>query len=761
MTFAFIDVRSSAGWEEWTHDGSTVEEGGVVLKEASPTYVLAERLTPPGIEAIDLDLGSCGNLYVLDAKGDVYKHDRRTGAPERLPWIRREDDRLSEPSALCVTGRVVFVADAADRSVRAVSKDRLRTVWSEDEAFDEPVGLDADGEIVYVIDEGTGSDGGSLARIEPDGEVRTVTDGLTAPEDVTVDETGTVYVLHYPDGKPEILRFGSDWSLKDDRSGFEDAVWLSSRSTDRAAAFEVSGTGERFTPSCIEVSTDEGVSEVIAAVGPMGSDEWALFRYSAGGGGFEKLPSFRRSCVDLLVGREETNGEGRGLYVIEGRSRAVDFLEARSRNEPRGNEASNAAAYRAEVTTTLDSGSAGTQWHRVTLDLRLGGSDADGGSLDSTVEASSEETTPGRDTQVYLRYYATDVDPEGVATTGAERTTAADWKRVRKPNPGDVLLTDAVGRYLRVGLELVGSEFSSPRIESFRAYLPRTSYLRYLPAIYREDARSADFLGRFLAVFESVFTDVEAEIEGVTEYFDPYGIPAGPDDEYLSWLGSWVGVETDEAWPESAKRELVSRASELFRERGTRSGVLEMLRIYLDHAETPNSPHVPLGYRNGPSTGVRATRGGDDPANGGDTTARAADGSNRDRNRGQDRVYLLESPDLDCIDRTDGEHTAAPFDRLLDHPYSFLLLVRPPVSDEQMRTIERIVASEKPAHAVGRVIELRPWMELGRHTFLGVNSALSAPGFTLGVSGIGEDSKLSAGPDYLRRETNRVRAEKT
>lgn len=763
MEFEFIDVRSSVDWNEWTHDGSTIENGGVVLATAPSTYVLSSRLEPPGLEAVALDSGTCGNLYVLDSNGEIYTSDRRSAVLKRLPWIRHENDRLGDPRALCITGRTIFVADGGKRdgqdgSICAVSKDRLETVWRNTGSFEEPTGIESDrnGDAVYVIDKGIGSGEGFLARVDGDREATRVVEGLTSPEDIVRDDAGALYVLHHPEEGSEVLRFGADRVAGSDRPAPEDHVWISSRFPDAAAEFEVSDTGERFAPSCIEVlegrdprsegESEDRETELIAAVGPSETDEWALFRYSSEGDGFEKLPSFRRSCSDLLFRRNRADVEGRGLYVIEGLSGDVNLLEERSRYRSNPSGSPLSSAYTATVTTVLDSGSLGTHWHRANVGLSVDEEGTTGRTPPSASSADTprEERPSGRDTQVYLSYFATEAAPHRPSGDGERVPRSPEWRDIAKPDPRDVLLNSAVGRYLWVKLELVGSEYSSPRVESFRAYLPRKSYLRHLPAIYQEDEQGADFLERFLAVFESVFVDIEEEMESVTKYFDPAGMPAGPNDDYLSWLCDWLAVETDETWSESAKREFISEAPKLYKKRGTREGLLEILRIYLDHVDVSDRPRVPVRYRRG----TRARKGGQEQGpvvrSDEEKAGRTERGNETERNPDgrQDRLYLLEYPDLDCIDCAVGEDAGDPFRRLLNHPQSFLVLVRPPVSDEQMATIRRTVESEKPAHAVGRAVKLRPWMQLGENSFLGVNSALPTREFTLGASSLSEDAVL-------------------
>ncbi len=47
----------------------------------------------------------------------------------------------------------------------------------------------------------------------------------------------------------------------------------------------------------------------------------------------------------------------------------------------------------------------------------------------------------------------------------------------------------------------------------------------------------------------------------------------------LGWLGSWVGLALDEAWPEERRRALVGAAVRLHAARGTRRGLEEAVRL--------------------------------------------------------------------------------------------------------------------------------------------------------------------------------------
>jgi phage tail-like protein len=99
-----------------------------------------------------------------------------------------------------------------------------------------------------------------------------------------------------------------------------------------------------------------------------------------------------------------------------------------------------------------------------------------------------------------------------------------------------------------------------------------SSYLQYLPGIFREDV----FIGQFLLIFESTMKPVEYIIGNITDYLDPSIAPR----PFLEWLASWLNLSLDRTWPEDRCRELVKSAAELYRWRGTKWGLSEYIRIY-------------------------------------------------------------------------------------------------------------------------------------------------------------------------------------
>jgi len=112
----------------------------------------------------------------------------------------------------------------------------------------------------------------------------------------------------------------------------------------------------------------------------------------------------------------------------------------------------------------------------------------------------------------------------------------------------------------------------------------RSSYLKYLPAIYSND----DFLGRFLLIFETILSPIDRTIDNLHYYFDAGMAPA----DVLPWLASWLGLVLDERWPEAQRRALLRAAVELYQWRGTRRGLSDFLQLYTGHTPEIIEPGI-------------------------------------------------------------------------------------------------------------------------------------------------------------------------
>jgi phage tail-like protein len=125
-------------------------------------------------------------------------------------------------------------------------------------------------------------------------------------------------------------------------------------------------------------------------------------------------------------------------------------------------------------------------------------------------------------------------------------------------------------------------------------------YLRFgLPAIYHDRHQTGDGsagLGmRFVAALEEGLDPVVTTLDCLPAYLEADLAP--PD--MLDLLAGWLGLEPDEALALDRRRELVRRAAELGRRRGTRAGLELALQVVF--------PDLPLRVEDGGGVVVAAS----------------------------------------------------------------------------------------------------------------------------------------------------------
>ena len=150
--------------------------------------------------------------------------------------------------------------------------------------------------------------------------------------------------------------------------------------------------------------------------------------------------------------------------------------------------------------------------------------------------------------------------------------------------PWDCMLRAPAGRYLWLRLALTSHGDATPRIRKARVVFPRVSLRRYLPGAYGSDVQAAEFTDRFLAIFDRTFRGIEATIDWQARFYDPASAPADDGDssrDFLSWLGTWIGVMVDKSWPIERRRRYLKEVGKLFACRGTLAGLRQNLQLYL------------------------------------------------------------------------------------------------------------------------------------------------------------------------------------
>ena len=738
MSAPFVGTASGEGWRSWDRVNVEVDEAGAsrLARDPTPTYVGVEPVgtLPSPVDAVDVGATPLGELYALGrdretGRPGLYRHVPDAGTLWRVPCFDEPGadatpgTALLDPRALCVTADTLYVADGSG-DLHAVSVHAYQHRWVAAGATVDPVALATDGDRIFVLDRGDGTDG----------TVEAVRDGLVGARDLSVAPDGALAVLLVADGSASVERFEPDGS---------DATALPGVPLP--------------APDCLVAGADGAL--VLGGTDPAGGR--TLARYRPDADRFEVVPGIDVGWTAL---DRPASGEGSAdRYGVTAEGGELRRLEAARLTRP--HPASGAREGR--LLRRFDTGEFGTEWYRLALEGDLGGPAA----------------------AVGVRYYATDADraPEplesldGVGPTRADRLRAAGvstltdlaglspaavaavvsgpnsqvspqeagawveaaaerapaWTDLAPGDAGDALLDGVVGRYLHVRVDLVGEPSISPRLRALRAYFDRDSYLEYLPAVYREDEHGAAFLGRFLAAFETVFGDVEATLDASGRYFDPAGAPT----DGLGWLAEWVGVDAEAGWPEAAARDLIARAPDLHRRRGTPAGLLDLVGTYVGHtarsvdaAEEEGEGGV-LGAGDGSESepGLESgsrTGAGSGPADG---------GTSDDGTTPEHHLSLLEHPDLDVVEEADARE---PFERLLGGPGRFLVLLRAGLDREDERAVDRLVVGATPAHTAGRVVHLRDRFRLDDHTYLGVNAALTDPAFRVERSALGADTVL-------------------
>ena len=150
----------------------------------------------------------------------------------------------------------------------------------------------------------------------------------------------------------------------------------------------------------------------------------------------------------------------------------------------------------------------------------------------------------------------------------------------------DLFIGGEPALFLWIGAMITGDGRSTPVLRQLKVEFDHETYLKNLPAIYREESECGDVLKRLLSLFETFFDGAEKKIENLALVFDPHVIPS----EFLAWLAGWLALELDDQWDDSKKRLAITKAFEMYGRRGTVRGLRDAVRFALGIDVTIEEP---------------------------------------------------------------------------------------------------------------------------------------------------------------------------
>jgi phage tail-like protein len=395
----------------------------------------------------------------------------------------------------------------------------------------------------------------------------------------------------------------------------------------------------------------------------------------------------------------------------------------------------------------LDSKFYRCQWHRIVL---RGCVPVGSQVVVETYTAEAEET------EEQIKNLADDVW-ETQQTVKA--ITGGEW---------DCLVRSGGGRFLWLRLRFKSKGAVTPLIENVRVEFPRITSRRFLPAVFGAEPISADFTDRFLSIFDTTLRGIEQRVDQQAGLFDPNSAPAGKGNsgrlDFLSWLGTWIGITLDRHWPEARRRNLLKQAAGLYSLRGTREGLWRQLLILLDldpgrlccADDGPRKQCLPTPANCQPTEKkscawqppplilehfqlrrwlfLDSGRLGDQAVLWGKrimNRSQLNDGAQLDRTR----LLTIQDPYRD------------PF-HYYAHKFTVFVPAAIEKSEGQRKALENLLQSQRPAHTVSHVEFVGPRFRIGVQSMIGLDSVVGRypEGVTLNQSALGGASVLTAPP---------------
>ncbi len=340
-------------------------------------------------------------------------------------------------------------------------------------------------------------------------------------------------------------------------------------------------------------------------------------------------------------------------------------------------------------------------------------------------------------------------------------------------SPWDCMLRAPAGRYLWLRLRFTSHGDETARVRRARVVFPRVSLRRYLPGTFGSDPIAGEFTDRFLSIFDRTFRGIESTVDWQAHFYDPASAPANDADrrrDFLSWLGTWIGVTLDRSWPIARRRRYLKMVGKLFAQRGTLPGLRKNLQLYLGLPVEDSCTQTTCGpcttkkpppwkppelvlehYRLRRWLFLGAGRLGDEAKLWGDNIV------NRSR---------LDGPGCPGNARLGVTELDTTQDPVRDPfwVYAHKITVFAPAScaytPTAKRSLERLVQAERPAHVAYQIVYVEPRFRIGVQSMIGFDTAVGRyPGANtkLGEARLGRATMLGGDRDAIAVGKQRLR----
>ncbi|EFM11319.1 phage tail protein [Paenibacillus curdlanolyticus YK9] len=646
-------IRSPLSWRQGMLHQLELDDAGIRIQSANDysteLAIDLDALLPSGAHIIDIAEGPSGMLLLLDeATRNVYAFNPLTMQLDRPEGTLR-------------------LLDAGYKLARGESG------------------------VIYALERGEGEQLRLAAYSEVTGQLIWTTDhqkGEAAgwsPYDIAIDHKGWSFVTQTEGAFAACFdpggRFGG-WIGKEEEqpSSEELGATLLDQPTGRRLTAAIADNGSLalldidakvlrlYSPQAVllrEVQLDaamhpasiamdnRGVIYIGESDAQEGIQQPMIHLFNAQGDAIGPMTAYRGAAHRIVFSRER-------MILFHRDNRTMTLLR---RKEALFRESGSPISKGEYISHSLDSTEEGIRWHKLAIDRTI----PDNTLIRVTYLVSDSPMFHIDGMDRSLDDYLAD----SALRTG-EKAAALSQLPWSEPsvNPREVLVRAEPGRYMWVRIQLYGSDKLTPSVVGIRADFPRLSYLRYLPAVYQEDAASRDLLERFLALIESFMTELDGTIASSPRWLDVDAMQG----DYLRWLATWIGAVADPGWPEAKLRKLIKQMPELHRKRGTKAGLEQLVEIY---------------------TG--------------------------------ERPIIVENHQLSAIPDPEAKKVYA--ELFGDDPYRFCVLLKPEqlTGLTELTAVKRMIELDKPAHTVADVTWLQPWIYLGGHTYLGMNTLLTKP----------------------------------